>query len=140
MKNRPCSGLPLGVNEAEVVAVSAEKVENQRPIVCVDLDGVLNTFDEWRGPEFFHPPRPGAREFLQRLKSAGYRVVIFTVRYHGWVEEWLSENGLSTYVDMVTDRKPPAHVYLDDRAVCFCGDFDEAFVQIVRFRTFWEKI
>ena len=110
----------------------------RRPVVCVDLDGVLNTFDVWRSPEYFHPPRPGAREFLSRLNEAGYRVVIFTVRWREWVERWLEDNGLRQYVDEVTDKKRPAQVYLDDRAVCFRGDFEEAYRQIVNFRPFWE--
>ena len=110
----------------------------QRPTVCVDLDGVLNTFDGWRSPEYFHPPREGAREFLQRLHESGYRVVIFTVRWHGWVREWLTANGLDAFVDDVTDRKPPAIAYLDDHAICFTGDFNSAFDQIVRFRPHWQ--
>ena len=112
---------------------------DSRPLVCVDLDGVLNLFDAWRAPEYFHPPRPGAREFLRKLNDAGFRVCIFTVRWCEWVERWLEENGLKAYVDSVTDKKPPAQVYLDDRAVCFRGDFEEAFEQIVRFRPFWEQ-
>ena len=39
--------------------------DENKPIICVDLDGVLNSFDGWKGADFFHPPRPGAREFLQ---------------------------------------------------------------------------
>ena len=112
--------------------------EENAPVVCVDLDGVLNTFDEWRGSEYFHPPRAGAAEFLRKLNNAGYRVVVFTVRYHGWVEKWLAEHGLAEQVSAVTDRKPPAHVYLDDRAVCFRGDFEQAFREIQAFRPFWE--
>ncbi len=110
-----------------------------RPLVCIDLDGVLNVFDEWKGAEYFHPPRPGAFGFLERLHEAGFRIAVFTVRWHEWVSQWLVDNDLSEYVDIVTDRKLPAHVYLDDRAVCFNGDFGEAFERIVRFKTHWEN-
>lgn len=109
-----------------------------RPVVCVDLDGVLNLFDTWRAPEYFHPPRPGAREFLMRLNEAGYHVCVFTVRWFEWVQTWLDENGLAPYVHSVSNKKVPAQVYLDDRAVCFRGDFDEAYRQIVTFHPFWE--
>jgi hypothetical protein len=112
--------------------------QNERPVVCVDLDGVLNTYDEWRGPEFFHPPREGAREFLESLHSGGYRVVVFTVRWHEWVRAWLDKNGLGEFVDDVTDRKPPAIAYVDDRAVCFRGDFEATLRHIRDFRPFWE--
>ena len=109
----------------------------ERGTVCIDLDGVLNSFDVWRAPEYFHPIRPGAREFLVRLNESGYRVVILTVRWHEWVESWLEENGLREYIAEVTDKKPPAEVYLDDRAVCFRGDFEDAFQKIVNFKPFW---
>ncbi|MBE0597997.1 MAG: hypothetical protein IH614_12075 [Desulfuromonadales bacterium] len=110
----------------------------QKPVVCVDLDGVLNTYDGWRGPEFFHGVRPGAADFLRQLNAAGFAVVIFTVRYNPWVETWLAEHGLAPLVSAVTDRKPPAHVYLDDRAVCFTGDFHQALGEILTFRAHWE--
>ncbi len=107
-------------------------------IVCVDLDGVLNLFDGWKGAGYFHPPRPGAEEFLRALVEQGYRVVVFTVRWKEHVEQWLVEHGLRGLVSEVTDRKPPAHVYLDDRAICFRGDFDAALSQIRSFKAHWE--
>lgn len=113
---------------------------DERPTVCVDLDGVLNTFDEWKSAEYFHPPREGAREFLRQLNDAGYRVVILTCRWHEWAADWLQQHGLAEYVDEVTDRKPPAHAYVDDRAVCFTGDFDRTFETIRNFRPFWQPV
>jgi hypothetical protein len=108
--------------------------------ICVDLDGVLNTFDEWRGPEFFHPPREGSGEFLAALKEQGFRVVILTCRWHEWVIEWLRRYDLSEFVDEVTDRKPPAHAYIDDRAVCFRGNFQQTLRSIEEFRPFWQDL
>jgi len=110
----------------------------ERPIVCVDLDGVLNDFDGWRGADYFHPPRAGAVEFLERLNALGYDVVVFTVRWAPHVEVWLRDCGLAHLVARVTDKKPAAHVYLDDRAVCFRGDFDSAIEQIRQFQAHWE--
>lgn len=51
---------------------------------------------------------------------------------------WLVENGLEELVDQVTDRKPPSMVNLDDRGVCFKGDFDAALAEIESFRPFWQ--
>ncbi len=107
--------------------------------VCVDLDGVLNQFDGWKGPDYFHPPRAGAREFLERLHHLGYRIVIFTVRWKPHVEQWLAQHGLAELVDEVTDKKPPAHIYIDDRAFCFRGDFSEVLEHIPGFRAHWEQ-
>ena len=112
--------------------------EDNRPKICIDLDGVLNLYDGWKGADYFHPPRPGAAEFLRELKRRGYAVIVFTVRWGPHVEEWLEKHNLSAYVDAVTDRKPPAHVYIDDRAVCFRGDFHETLEEVDDFRAFWE--
>ena len=113
--------------------------EDSRPLVCVDLDGVLNTFDAWVAPEFFHPPRPGAREFLQKLHESGYRICVFTCRWWEWAQRWLEQNGMAEFVESVTDRKPPAVAYVDDRAICFTGDFRDTHERILRFRPFWEN-
>jgi hypothetical protein len=108
------------------------------PIVCVDLDGVLNDFDGWKGADYFHPPRPGALQFLKRLNELGYRVVVFTVRWGPHVEQWLEQWGFRPFVAEVTDKKPPAHVYIDDRAICFSGDFGATLEQVSRFKAHWE--
>ncbi len=91
-------------------------------IVCVDFNGVLDGYQGWRGAGHFDDPRPGAREFLEGLQTRGYRVVVFTARYAPDVWQWLREHGLSDLVTDVTDRKLAAHVFVDDRAVCFRGD------------------
>jgi len=41
-------------------------------------------------------------------------------------------------VSEVTDRKPPAHVFIDDRAICFHGDFEAALRQVTGFKAHWE--
>jgi hypothetical protein len=113
--------------------------DDSRPIVCVDLDGVLNAFDGWRGADYFHSPRPGASAFLKSLNDLGSRVVVFTVRWAPHVEEWLARHGLEQYVSLVTDKKPPAYVYVDDRAICFEGDFQKPLELVGGFRAHWER-
>ena len=108
------------------------------PIACVDLNGVLDSYTGWRGPAHFDPPRPGARAFLDALHARGLRVVIFTTRYPDDVWRWLRDHGLADLVSDVTDRKPAAHVFVDDRAVCFRGDFDDTLRQIDAFAAHWE--
>jgi cation transport ATPase len=110
-----------------------------RLVVCVDLNGVLDAYTGWRGPEHWDPPRAGAETFLQSLHENGFRIVIFTTRHAEDAKRWLDEHGLTRYVDDVTDRKPAAHVFVDDRAVCFRGDFDATLADVVSFTAHWEQ-
>jgi beta-phosphoglucomutase-like phosphatase (HAD superfamily) len=123
------------------MARQARKVdlENpQRPIVCVDLNGVLDAYTGWKHANHWDAPRAGAQEFLRALTERGFDVVVFTTRHHAQVRPWLRQHGLLTYVSAVTRKKPPAHVFVDDRAVCFRGDFQDTLEQVVQFKAHWE--
>jgi len=109
------------------------------PIVCVDLNGVLDAYRGWQGSDHFDPPRPGAAAFLREVRARGYRVVVFTTRYADDVWQWLTAHDLVSLVDEVTDRKPAAFVFVDDRAVCFRGDFDATLREIDAFAAHWER-
>lgn len=106
--------------------------------VCIDLNGVLDLYTGWKGEGHMDPPRPGADRFLAEL-AEDYRVVILTTQPAERVWRWLREHGLNQYVSDVTDRKPPAVVYVDDRAVCFRGDFNKTLWEIRRFRPHWKE-
>lgn len=108
------------------------------PMVCVDFNGVLDAYTGWRGPAHFDPPRDGARECLEQLRARRFRVVIFTLRWPDDVWRWLREHRLDHLVDEVTDTKPAAHVFIDDRAVCFRGDFAATLEEIDGFAAHWE--
>ena len=110
----------------------------ERPIVCVDLNGVLDSYTGWKDPDHFDPPRAGAADFLRALVDRNFAVVVFTTRHPTQVRRWLREHALLPYVSAVTRRKPPAHVFVDDRAVCFTGDFGDALRRISDFKAHWE--
>jgi selenocysteine lyase/cysteine desulfurase len=124
------------LRRGEPVAVPREIAS---PLVCVDLNGVLDSYEGWRGAEHWDPPAPGARAFLEALRDQGCRVVVFTTRHYLGVWRWLQEHGLAHLVHDVTNRKPAADVFVDDRAVCFRGDFDAALQQIAGFKAHWER-
>jgi len=113
--------------------------EARRRIVCVDLNGVLDRFAGWQDAAHWDPPRQGAREFLEALAAAGFDVVVFTTRWAPDARRWLERHGLLAHVSDVTDRKPAAHVFVDDRAVCFRGDFERALAEVIAFRAHWEE-
>ena len=48
------------------------------------------------------------------------------------IAKWLELHGIE--VDEICEHKPPAHVYVDDRAVHFNGDWDAAISAIHDFR------
>ena len=109
-----------------------------RPLACVDLNGVLDVYTGWKNPDHWDAPRAGAREFLEQLRANGFDVVVFTTRHPAGVRGWLREHGLLDLVGAITRRKPPAHVFIDDRAICFKGDFGDAVRQAVAFKAHWE--
>jgi hypothetical protein len=116
-----------------------EEPADPRPVVCVDLNGVLDSYTGWQGSKHWDPPTPGAEEFLRELNERGFRVVVFTTRWEPDARAWLAEHGLLRHVAEITDRKPAAHVFVDDRAVCYRGDFRATLEQVARFRAHWEE-
>ncbi len=106
--------------------------------ICVDWNGVLDTYTGWRGEEHFDPPRPGAREFLEALRTRFDDVVVLSSREPEAIWGWLRQWGLDRLVDRVTSVKVPAVAYIDDRAIRFAGDFAETLRELDAFRAHWE--
>lgn len=44
----------------------------ERAIVCVDLNGVLDSYTGWKHAGHWDPPRPGAGAFLRSLTERGF--------------------------------------------------------------------
>lgn len=109
-----------------------------RRTICLDFDGVLHSYRSgWRGEEIIpDPPIHGTKEAVARLRLQ-YRVVVYSARCRTpegrrAVERWLCKHEIE--VDEVCDHKPPALVYVDDRAVPFRGDWDQVMADIRQFR------
>ncbi len=109
----------------------------KKKTILVDLDGVLNQyngrFDELQIPDI----KDGAKEFVENL-SQNFIVKIFTTRNKILATKWLIKNNLDKYITDITDIKEPSHLHIDDRCICFDGNFSNTINQIKNFKP-WYK-
>ena len=111
--------------------------EREIKTLCCDFDGVLNLYSGTFNPDEMPAPRPGAKEFVDTMTIIGYKVIVHTTRPRNLVVPWLQKHGFGDVE--YSETKPVATVYLDDRAVCFEGNFKQALVDIASFKAHWEQ-
>ncbi len=135
----------IGTKGGRVITMSTtqkqENTSNNKPFqrtVALDFDGVMNTYNGWKGADELFEPRPGLENFLKTLQRDGFRMVIYSTRAIEKIQEWLTKYKVDQYIAFVSNEKPLAHCYVDDRAIQFQGSFYDAYMQIGTFRTFWE--
>lgn len=111
--------------------------------VVFDFDGVIHSYTSgWQGEANIpDPPVPGIKEAIEEIRDAGYEVVVLSTRTSTLegckaVHSWLEFYGIE--VDRVCGKKPPAIVYIDDRAICFDGKPEGLLDKIQEFRP-WNK-
>lgn len=106
--------------------------------ILIDLDGVLNDYGNEKFDENFIPRiKAGAKEFLNKL-SQNAELYLFTSRNLMLATKWLIQNDIDKYFKDVTNIKIPSYLYIDDRAVCFNGDFKKTLEDIENFKTYWK--
>jgi FMN phosphatase YigB (HAD superfamily) len=105
-------------------------VTDWKPTLAVDLDGVVHAYRRgWEDGVLYDQAMPGTLDAFEDL-SQRYRLVVFTARDPDTlpaVWDWLTKHGLEPYVADVTNAKPAAVAYIDDRAIHF-----ESWEQAVR--------
>jgi hypothetical protein len=121
--------------------------------LCLDFDGVLHSYKSgWEGHETISdPPVPGAIEFLyDALKT--FKVAIYSSRsstpqgiaaMQRWVERWAKEAffdyGQPWWLQIEWPvNKPAAHLTIDDRAVCFDGDWP-SILELINFKPLYQQ-
>jgi phosphoglycolate phosphatase-like HAD superfamily hydrolase len=110
--------------------------------VVFDFDGVIHSYtSRWRGAAFIpDPPVEGIREAIQEIRRH-YRVVVVSSRcsQEGGVEAiqaYLNKHNIE--FDDIAVEKPPAVVYIDDRALTFDGHPELLLEKIKAFKP-WNK-
>lgn len=134
---------------------------NKNPIICVDFDGVIHSYESgWKGADVI-PDKPvnGAIEWIMAHlptpepicamapEYIGPEVVIYSARsgQSGGIkamQEWLVKHGLpECYITKgilkFPKEKPAAFLTIDDRAICFTGKFPTN-EEMLNFTT-WQK-
>ena len=118
-------------------------------IVCFDFDGVIHSNKSGcKDHDFFKeiipdPPVPGIKEEIDRIREAGYKVVVHSARCETIngalaVRRYLKDHKI--VVDDITGKKPHAYVTIDDRVIRFGGKAEGLLEQIERFRTWVQGV
>jgi hypothetical protein len=121
--------------------------------IAVDFDGVIHRYSlGWQDGTTYDTPMQDAAVSLERLMSAGYRVVVFSTRDPIQIQDWFEAHMplfntriLADHerffndqgVIGITRHKPVAFAYIDDRAIHF-QTWDMALAELC-FRVAEEK-
>jgi len=109
-----------------------------KKIILIDLDGVLNEYGKEKFDERYIPEiKEGAKEFVSEL-SKQFDLYLFTSRNLLLSSKWLIDNNLDKFFKDVTNIKIPAFLYIDDRTICFNGDYKDTFENIQKFSVYWK--
>lgn len=121
---------------------------SKKKTICIDFDGVLADYSEgFQGEDKFGEMVPNADNGTAILKKKGYTIIIYTTRpVTDALKAWLKENNITyDYINENPDQpkaaegsKLIADIYLDDRAVCFRGNWEWMMREIAEF-TPWCK-
>ena len=111
-----------------------------RSIICVDFDGGIYSNMKYQGTTILNgKPVDGAVDALSELAKSS-RIIINSSRFEvdegmEAVREWMISNGMDYEL---SKHKPNADIYIDDRAVCFDGDWGETIERVRSFRQ-WQS-
>ena len=124
-----------------------DKVHNyppKRPVICLDFDGVIHSFETgWIDADVI-PDKPidHMSGLINSLHQKGAVILVHSSRcgYEGGVEaieKWLKKNNIS--VTKVCKHKPNADVYVDDLAYKFEGHYKLQQFLMDKFQDFLTK-
>ena len=106
--------------------------------ILIDLDGVLNEYNGNYDKNIIPPIKNGVEKFLASFSQDEYELKIFTTRNLLLTAKWLIANKIDQYITDITNIKGSAYLIIDDRCICFNGDFKDATKQIKNFKAYWK--
>lgn len=110
-----------------------------KPTILIDLDGVLNHYLGDYDPKYIPKINKNAIEFLKKLHVQNkYELVLFSSRNLLLAAKWLIKNNIDCYFSDITNVKKTSSILIDDRAICFDGDFNKLLKEIQNFKV-WYK-
>jgi len=114
-----------------------------KPILCLDFDGVLHDFASgWKGADVIpDDPVPGAQEFVREAQKF-FKVVIHSGRGHQLGAEdaivsWLMKHDFPSGISIAA-YKPAAYLTIDDRGWLFTGEWP-GMKELLEFKTWRRK-
>lgn len=95
--------------------------------IAIDFDGVLHRYSNgWQGGTIYDPPMEGAVDAWFKLMDAGFDLCVFTTREDtsavaAWMHKHFDfEKRIGhMYEPSITNQKPLAIAYIDDRGIRF---------------------
>jgi hydroxymethylpyrimidine pyrophosphatase-like HAD family hydrolase len=115
--------------------------------VCIDLDGTIAHYIDWQGETKFGDPIEGVKPALEKIREAGWKIIIFTTRSNtALIEDYLKKNSIPfDYINYNPDQpenaiggKIFADAYIDDRGIPFNGDWQTTSDEVLHFVP-WEN-
>ena len=111
------------------------KIKLRYDTICVDFDEVIHGYsDGFQDGSIYDSPVKGAIESLVSLIDTGYKIIVYTARkgepeIKAWLDQYMPD-GYAKKIGINT-TKPPAIVYIDDRALRFTNwkDIRKYFVE-----------
>jgi hypothetical protein len=101
-------------------------------VAAIDFDGVIHRYSKgWHDGTIYDPPIEGTKNSLERLREAGYFILIFSSRAADRVVDGETHPGQAEEIERYLDsyeipydqvwrgEKPIYDVLIDDRAVRF---------------------
>ena len=114
-------------------------MNNSKKKILIDLDGVLNEYGKEPFDENYIPEiKKGAEEFLKELSTFA-ELYLFTSRNILLCAKWLIDNNIDIYFKDITNIKIPAFLYIDDRSICFNGNYKSTLENIKQFNVHWKS-